>query len=302
MAQTQPNGPFKFAHFSDPHLPIPAGIDTKILTLKQRLGWMKWHRSRTHSHDPAKIEACLHDLAVQGVRHLCITGDLVHLGTPPEIEAAARWLDSLRQRGFICHLVPGNHDAMTAAAKRAALSAWYPTDSHAFAPHPAFPYCHDAGPVSFIGLDTARALPVGLACGYLDASQLDRFEHLLAAAKRAGRFRVVLLHHPPVRSVESLRRRLYGAHHFRRILARQGAELVLHGHVRQALRTTLPGPDGPVPVFGATSISETSPDAANASPFTIFTLDTTCEPAAPSLKSISHTVGSVCKLCRQSPR
>lgn len=280
IAPTRHNGPFKFAHFSDPHLPIPAGIDKKILTPKQRLGWSKWRRSRSHSHDPAKIEACLHDLAAQGVQHLCITGDLVHLGTPPEIEAAARWLDSLRQRGFICHLVPGNHDAMTATAKRAALSAWYPTDNHPPAQLPAFPYCHDAGPVSFIGLDTAHALPVGLACGYLDASQLDRFEDLLAAAKRAGRFRVVLLHHSPVRGVESSRRRLYGGHHFRRILARHGAGLLLHGHVRQALRTTIPGPDGPVPVFGATSISEKSPDAQNSANPTIFTLDAADEPAA----------------------
>jgi 3',5'-cyclic AMP phosphodiesterase CpdA len=67
---------------------------------------------------------------------------------------------------------------------------------------------------------------------------------------------MVLIHHPPEAGVVSRRRELRDAAPLRDLLARAGAELVLHGHTHRARVGALPGPDGPIPVVGARSASD----------------------------------------------
>ena len=56
---------------------------------------------------------------------ILVTGDLVHIGLPGEIEAAARWLEALGPAERVM-LVPGNHDAYAGDSWPAVAAAWGP--------------------------------------------------------------------------------------------------------------------------------------------------------------------------------
>ncbi len=116
---------------------------------------------------------------------------------------------------------------------------------------PRFPFLRRRGPVALIGLSSAVPTPPGSAAGRLGAAQLARLPPLLEAAGREGLFRVVLVHHPPLPGPGGWRRALRDRDALREVLARSGAELVLHGHHHAALKAELEGPAGPIPVLGA---------------------------------------------------
>ena len=61
--------------------------------------------------------------------------------------------------------------------------------------------------------------------------------------------------HPPEPGVVSRRRALRDADALCDVLARCGAELVLHGHLHRTRVGTLPGPAAPIPVVGVRSAS-----------------------------------------------
>lgn len=63
----------------------------------------------------------------------------------------------------------------------------------------------------------------------------------------AGRFRIVFLHHPPAPGAVSRRKALSDAADLRTVLARAGAELVLHGHARDARLDSVAGPRDSIP-------------------------------------------------------
>mgnify|MGYP002052859717 CR=1 FL=1 len=74
-----------------------------------------------------------------------------------------------------------------------------------------------------------------------------------------GRTRVVLIHHPPAEGASKPKHDLLDRAAFAAVVARCGAELMLHGHEHKDMHTTLEGPDGEVPIFGVpsgTSIDE----------------------------------------------
>jgi 3',5'-cyclic AMP phosphodiesterase CpdA len=63
----------------------------------------------------------------------------------------------------------------------------------------------------------------------------------------------VYLHHSPVVGEEKWRKRLTDAQLVQQIIARHGAELVLHGHGHRALHSELPTTVGPIPVIAVPS-------------------------------------------------
>ena len=67
---------------------------------------------------------------------------------------------------------------------------------------------------------------------------------MLRAAGEAGLFRVVMIHHPPIRGATSFYKRMIGIRRFAAVVSAGGAELVLHGQT------------GPVPVVGIASASQ----------------------------------------------
>jgi hypothetical protein len=84
---------------------------------------------------------------------------------------------------------------------------------------------------------------------------LSRLGKILAAEREAGRIRVVLLHHPVADGAVGWRKALADRAALRDVLRREGAELVLHGHARDARFDAIAGPHGPIPCLCVPSSS-----------------------------------------------
>ncbi len=251
-----------FAQLSDPHLSSLDGAHWRDLANKRLLGYLSWRRRRRLEHRREVLEALRRDLL--GIRpgHTVITGDLTQIALPDEFRQAREWLDSLGSPSEVT-VVPGNHDAYVPVSWAQGLSRWQPYLVSDDAPRggrvdPAesvFPSLRVRGPVAFIGLSSARPSAPLLATGRLGDSQLVRLERLLEQTRGQGLFRVVLLHHPPVPGEERWRKRLTDAARLCAVIARQGAELVLHGHRHRSVHSRIEIPGTHVPVFGIPSAS-----------------------------------------------
>lgn len=122
--------------------------------------------------------------------------------------------------------------------------------------HDDYPMLRIFGRVAVIALCSAIPTPISRAGGRLGATQLVRLERLLEGARALGLFRLLMVHHPITVSSEPNRRALWDAGALRQVLARQGAELVLHGHTHRRRLGGVPGPQGTIPVIGVPSSSE----------------------------------------------
>jgi 3',5'-cyclic AMP phosphodiesterase CpdA len=193
------------------------------------------------------LDAIVADLEAQAPDHIAITGDLTNFSTREEFAAAARWLGGLGPTGEVT-VSPGNHDALVGAAAAERFAAWRPWLGDEGGQ--AFPTLRRRGPVAIVNL--CSAVPTGLhsAEGALDREQLQRLPALLRRAAEEGRFRIVLLHHPPTAGVVSRRKSLRNAGELLGVLQAEGAELVLHGHAHEATVGVAAGPRGPIPVLG----------------------------------------------------
>jgi 3',5'-cyclic AMP phosphodiesterase CpdA len=241
------------AHISDPHLPPPAAAaPLHDLFSKRALSRFAWRRKRAQ-HDPAVLSAIMADIGAYAPDHLAITGDLMNFSTDGEAAAAVAWLSSLGSPSDIT-LSPGNHDALVGQGWSGRLSGfrpWLGDDDGG-----DFPYVRRRGPIAVISLRSALPTAPHLATGELGAGQLQRLDQALADLAAEGLFRVVLLHHPPTSGAVSHRKRLIDTPAFRAVVARRGAELVLHGHAHEALVGRIAGPSSrPVPVLGVPSAS-----------------------------------------------
>lgn len=264
--------PFVLAHLSDLHATAVELSSPRDVMGKRALGWLSWRRKRRKEHLAAVLEALIADLQGGRPDHVGVTGDLTHLGLPGEVEAAVAWLARLGPPERVS-VVPGNHDAYAGAAGAERWAAWsaYMGDGGAAAGADGaddeaatrgFPFLRRVGAVALIGCSSARPTAPLLATGRLGDGQRARLEALLARLGEEGAFRVLLLHHPPVPAGQSRRRQLDDAAALRALLARTGAELVLHGHTHESHLATLPGPRGPIPVVGVPSSSAIGPRAA----------------------------------------
>jgi 3',5'-cyclic AMP phosphodiesterase CpdA len=154
-------------------------------------------------------------------------------------------------------LVPGNHDSTVAAPWSATYAQWASylatdgeTDGTAL-----FPSLRIRHGVALIGLSTAvPSLPL-LAIGRLGAGQLARLAEVLTETGAQGLFRVIYLHHAPGPGQDQWRKRLVDAPELAAVVARCGAELLLHGHNHRTREFRLETGAHPVPVFGAASAS-----------------------------------------------
>jgi 3',5'-cyclic AMP phosphodiesterase CpdA len=117
-----------------------------------------------------------------------------------------------------------------------------------------FPFVRMLGPVAIIGVNSAvPTLPL-VALGRVGAPQIARLATILERLGRARVFRLMLIHHPPLTGQARRLRELADAGALEAVLARHGAELVLHGHNHRNMlawcRTTA---GGKVAVVGAPS-------------------------------------------------
>ncbi|MFC5386114.1 metallophosphoesterase family protein [Aquamicrobium segne] len=250
---------FRLAHLSDAHLgPLP-DVTYRELASKRVIGYINWQKNRRRHMQDAVIDTIIDDMKAHAPDHIAVTGDLVNLALDAEISRARQWLEALGSPSHVS-VVPGNHDAYVPGAFVKACHAWgpwmsgdgqkTPVDQH------SFPYLRVRGQVALIGVSTARATAPFMANGYLYEAQGRRLADLLEATRARGLCRVVMIHHPPVRGAVKQHKRLFGIGHFARIMARQGAELVLHGHSHLPTLHHIAGVDGMVPVVGVAAAGQ----------------------------------------------
>ncbi len=241
---------FRLAHLSDAHIgPLPRP-KWRELVGKRATGYINWRRGRHRVHDMDALTALVADLRAHSPDHVAMTGDICNIGLPAEFPLAAQWLSTLGAPSDVS-LAPGNHDIyMRSSIEHMAreLSPWTRGDDGG----EKFPYLRRRDGVAIIGLCSGVPTLPFVAAGRLGVDQLARLEQLLK--KTRDDIRIVLIHHPPVDGGGGIRN--LGDHRaLAEILARQGAELVLHGHSHVMSRKSLPGPDGPIPVLGICSAS-----------------------------------------------
>lgn len=246
---------FLLAHLSDAHIgPLPRPRARELLG-KRLTGYLNWTR-RGMLHDMPVLAALVADLRAQAPDHIAMTGDILNIGLAAEFPPARAWLETLGDPADVS-FVPGNHDAYVRAA--------VPHLSRTFAPWVAeperggaafeFPYLRRRGTVALIGLSSAVPTAPFLASGELGGRQRAALGPLLDEAERDGLARIVLIHHPPHRAGARGARGLRDSRALEAILARHGADLVIHGHNHRTSVAHLPGPRGPIPIVGVPSAS-----------------------------------------------
>lgn len=230
-----------FAHLSDLHLPFDPVLSLRQHFSKRQLSVWSWRRR--HALQSGDILAALkRDLHAHPVDHVLITGDITNFSLPGEFRQAADWLAALAPAEHIS-LVPGNHDALVPVPASKGLGLWDAWTRLG----DGWPFVHRVADVSLIGLDSALPTAPLLARGRLGAEQLARLERMLTTEGEAGQVRIVMLHHPAAAGAIGWRKALADGPALRTVLQRAGAELVLHGHARDARMDAIAGPREAIP-------------------------------------------------------
>ncbi|WP_332681501.1 metallophosphoesterase family protein [Bosea sp. (in: a-proteobacteria)] len=244
---------FRLAHLSDPHLGPLARFSLRELIGKRATGYVNWRRKRRHAHDMEILGLIVADILAQKPDHIACTGDVSHIGLPNEFKTALAFLDTLGPRETVS-FVPGNHDAYARSSLKALageLGPWCASDDG----EAGYPWYRRRGPIALIGMNTGiPTLPL-MATGRIGPAQIVMAEKLLARAKAEGLIRVVLIHHPPYVGGARRTRELLDAPAFEAMLARAGADLVLHGHNHRFSLAWRPGAGKDVPIVGVPSAS-----------------------------------------------
>lgn len=250
---------FRLAHISDVHLgPLP-DISYRELASKRMVGYVNWHRNRRHSMHDGIVGSIVADIKAHAPDHLAVTGDLVNLALDAELEMARLWLETLGDPHDVS-VVPGNHDAYVPGAFGKCCRSWQrwmTGDDQTVPPgRETFPYLRVRGDVALIGVTSARASAPFMATGYFKSGQAERLRAILDATRKAGLFRIIMIHHPPVRAAVPQHKRLLGIGRFQKVMLRHGAELVIHGHSHLPSLFHIKGPSGPIPVVGVAATGQ----------------------------------------------
>ncbi len=263
---------FRLAHVTDPHFRGFDGMTLGALAGKRAIGLVNLALNRRRKHKTELLAALGDDLRAEAPDHLALTGDLSNLSLEGEWRAALRWLEHQGAAPATVTVIPGNHDAYVADVVRAGvferLFGQFQTGDVAAAAGSAggndadgdararYPFVRLRGPLALIGVNSCVATGDLGAWGEVGADQLARLEALLAHAEVARRVRVVLIHHPPVMHKGGEARNLKDRVALAAVLARAGADIVLHGHDHRDERADLGGPGGRrIPIVGAGSAS-----------------------------------------------
>ena len=267
---------FRLAHISDVHLgPLP-DITYRELASKRMVGYVNWHRNRRHSMHDGIVGSIVADIKAHDAGHLAVTGDLVNLALDAELEMARLWLETLGDPHHVS-VVPGNHDAYVPGAFGKCCRSWQPWmsgDGQTVPVSPVtFPYLRVRGKVALIGVTSARASAPFMATGYFKGGQAERMRALLDMTREAGLFRIVMIHHPPVRAAVPQHKRLLGIGRFQHVMLRHGAELVIHGHSHIPSLFHVKGPSGPIPVVGVAATGQAPGGRRPAAQWNLFEVD-----------------------------
>ncbi|HXU74521.1 MAG TPA: metallophosphoesterase [Polyangia bacterium] len=263
----------RIAHFSDVHALSLEGVRPWQFLNKRVAGYLNLRLNRREKHPVALFRAIVEDLNARPVDHVVVTGDLTNLSLRPEFELAREILDGIALGPREVTVIPGNHDVYTLGALQDKLF-WQLLAPYATGDGQAaveFPLVRVRGEVAIIGLSTAMPSPPPLADGWLGAAQLAALDAALAA--HDGKFRVILLHHPPYTNRHAILRGLRDRKRLQEIVRARGCELILHGHEHRDLRETLPGPRGPIPVIGVGSGTYNDARADRRARYNVYTIE-----------------------------
>jgi len=276
---------FQLIHLSDVHLaPFDPPRVWQLLN-KRITGWLNWQLNRHQLLGEGVLSLMCDDWQKQrqahapGAGHVVISGDLVNLALPDEFVQARQWLERLGDPKDVS-LVLGNHDAYVPGALGRAceiFSPWMRGEASASRfmmrrtkLDDMFPYCRIRGCVALIGVNSALATMPFSARGMFGKKQAHHLRRLLQETSAQKLFRVVFMHHPPLHHATSCFKALKGIERFQRIIATQGAELILHGHTHQPTLNFIDGRGGQVPVVGVSSISQSFAGHKPAANYNIF--------------------------------
>ena len=246
----------RIAHFSDPHIgPLPKP-HWRDLMGKRLTGYLNWRRGRAEHHRMDILDRLLDDIVRAGVDHVAVTGDLINIGLADEYKAARTFLWRVGPPDRVS-FVPGNHDAYLRETVPGIVHHWRPWflgDGVAESDGGyAFPFTRVRDRVTLIGVNSGVPTAPFLATGFLGGRQIAALADELEATGRQGLARLVLIHHPPFDI--GFQKRLGDHQELAAMLAKVGAEAVLHGHTHKGTLRELRGPAGPIPVIGVPSAS-----------------------------------------------
>jgi len=257
----------RLAHCSDLHLLSHDGAGVKKLLNKRLIGAANLLTNRSRHYHVEAFEDMVADLNALGIEHVLCSGDVTNLALEQEFNFARGLFDKLRNGPAGVTVLPGNHDAYVAEGVPlfAAIFAPYCTTDAGWAWSESdragddddlrWPIVRVRDELALIGVSTSRATPWFTAYGRVGAGQLSRLDRALGDPRLAGKVRVVAVHHPPAgKRAKSRIRGLRDHWAFGEVIARHGANVVVHGHEHRNMYETLSGPRGePVPVQGVPS-------------------------------------------------
>ena len=267
---------FRLAQVSDPHFQSLRNVRLRDFLGKRLLGGANLLILRRHKHRMPLLQAMGEDLRQRSFDHLALTGDLCNIALVSEWEAALRWIEALQLGPDRVTVIPGNHDAYVPEVFHDGtferMFAQYQT-ADLRGGSESYPFVRIRGEVALICTSTAVPTSGIGAWGRVGGEQMQRLESLLMSPDVRSRRRVVLIHHPPLVNRPGEDRNLRDRTAVQALLARTGADLVLHGHDHRDFFNYLSGPDGTrVPVIGAGSASYDGPSDRR-SRYHIFEID-----------------------------
>lgn len=252
---------FTLAHFSDPHLALQTKPAWSDLLNKRITGYMNLRGNRELIHADWAIEALVSDMKSRKPDHVALTGDLINLSLKSEFCRAEDWLQTVGKPANVS-VIPGNHDIYVQVSKGSGVSRWSEymkgddEDSGGTADRSTFPYLRIRGNIALIGLSSALVRPPFFATGRLGNAQIKAAETLLKSLDEQRKGRIIMIHHPVIPQQAPWHKRLEDAEKFLQMIARTGAEMILHGHNHTDTLAWWPIPGGrQVPVIGVPSAS-----------------------------------------------
>ena len=264
----------RICHFSDLHLPLRREPRAYELANKRALGWLNLKLRRGRSHRLDVLEGLLAGVSSERADLHVVTGDFTSLALPDEMADIRALLDRFGLTPDNTVVVPGNHDRYTIAADlRSAFERAF--GEYTGAPEGRerpYPTLRAAGPVAVCGIDTAVWRGPIRAAGRIDARQVERLVALLGGEGAAGRWPVLVMHHPPFELEGAPLRQYRVGLEGRELLApalagRSGT--ILHGHLHVLSRRRLGGFD----VIGAPSASNAAGDDRHQAAYHVYTFD-----------------------------
>lgn len=263
---------FRLIHLSDAHIgPLPQPLRRELIG-KRLTGYINWKRGRDRFHSMELLGRIVADIHAHKPDHIAMTGDILNIGLPAEFPLARAWLETLGHHENVS-FVPGNHDAYmrsTLTHLSRTFAPWTTSDADGKS---GYPYLRIRGDVALIGLSSGVPTPPFIASGKLGQPQINAAEKLLQHAGAQGLMRVVMIHHPPMLEGAKPGRSLVDARAFEVIIARVGAELILHGHNHKMQVTQIAGPHGPVPISGVASASASGGTRGHRAAYLIFDIN-----------------------------